>query len=443
MSGKTPTPPSPDASPARPPDTSELDSAFDDMLLDRTVDADSDFIDDWGVADTEEALALSGIDETRLKDCIVAVSASVWGVRTMRPAQLEACYRLLHPHHPDYLVVVHRTGGGKTHILRTLGVIERGMIFIFIPLLTLSADVMHKFEDANTTWGNVGAYHLDELYDSNRSAFTRLMWRCLSIERSTTSMLFLFLSPQFLVNHHDTLNDLVTCARERTLRVIAMDEAHVHVQHGTSFRDDIRALRVEFSRQIYGNKLSDRRPHLIALSATFPTSYICLLSNLLTVDFNIDNCILRGSEQEFSQREIEMKLEVCGQKSVFISKGLSMVTEFLDQNRDRSVVIFCNSRNQSLRFFFHPNHIHSDVFRNVSLTIISLFGSFPHLYHVNFVDILPSILTQIHDAQFRLCLERYIVIILVSFVFIYVTDETVFIHCYCYCYCYHYATTRA
>jgi len=55
-------------------------------------------------------------------------------------------------------------GGGKNHILRTLGVIERGIVLIFIPLLTLSADVMHKFDAANTTWGNVGVYHLDELY---------------------------------------------------------------------------------------------------------------------------------------------------------------------------------------------------------------------------------------------------------------------------------------
>ena len=114
-----------------------------------------------------------------------------------------------------------------------------------------------SFEDANTMWGNVGAYHLDELYDYNRSAFTRLMRRCSSIEQSTTSTLFLFLSPQFSVNYRDAFDVLVTCAQERTLRVIAMEEAHVHVQHGTSFRDDIRALRVEFFRQIYGNQPSD------------------------------------------------------------------------------------------------------------------------------------------------------------------------------------------
>jgi hypothetical protein len=35
------------------------------------------------------------------------------------------------------------------HILCTLGVIEQGIILIFILLLTLLADMMHKFESFN------------------------------------------------------------------------------------------------------------------------------------------------------------------------------------------------------------------------------------------------------------------------------------------------------
>ena len=53
------------------------------------------------------------------------------------------------------------------------------------------------------------------------------------------------------------LDVFVTCAQERTLRLIAMDEAHVHVQHGTSFCDDICVLRVEFFRRMYGNQPSN------------------------------------------------------------------------------------------------------------------------------------------------------------------------------------------
>jgi len=113
------------------------------MLLNPSHVVDDDFPNDWGINDTEEALAVSGGNNSQLKDCIVDASASVWGVPTMRPAQLEACFRLLHPHR------------------------ERGIVLIFIPLLTLSAVVMHKFKEYNPMWGNVGVYHLDELYNCN------------------------------------------------------------------------------------------------------------------------------------------------------------------------------------------------------------------------------------------------------------------------------------
>jgi len=83
------------------------------MLLNPSHVVDDDFPNDWGINDTEEALAVSGGNNSQLKDCIVDASASVWGVPTMRPAQLEACFRLLHPHRPNSLIVVHRTGGGE------------------------------------------------------------------------------------------------------------------------------------------------------------------------------------------------------------------------------------------------------------------------------------------------------------------------------------------
>ena len=92
-------------------DSRRLDYAFKVMFLDVSDIAGGDFDDNWGVADTEEALTLSFVHDARLKDCIVTASASVWGVPTMCTAQLVACYHLRHPHRLNSLVVVHRTGG--------------------------------------------------------------------------------------------------------------------------------------------------------------------------------------------------------------------------------------------------------------------------------------------------------------------------------------------
>ena len=91
-------PPSPNALSSNITDSRRLDSAFEAMFLSASDVAGGDFDDDWGVADTKEVLALLFVHDARLKDCIVAALASVWGVPTMRPAQLVARYRLLHPH---------------------------------------------------------------------------------------------------------------------------------------------------------------------------------------------------------------------------------------------------------------------------------------------------------------------------------------------------------
>ncbi len=133
-------PPCPEITPrrARPPlrrlaDSRRLGSAFEAMFLDASDVVGGHFDDDWGVADTEQALALSFVDDARLKACIVAASASVWGVPTMRPAKLEACYRLLHPHRPNSLVVVHWTGGGEDSHPTNSRCDRKGDCFDFYP----------------------------------------------------------------------------------------------------------------------------------------------------------------------------------------------------------------------------------------------------------------------------------------------------------------------
>jgi superfamily II DNA helicase RecQ len=227
-------------------------------------------------------------------------------------------------------------------------VIERGIVLIFIPLLTLSADVMHKFEAYNPTWGKVGVYHLDDtMYDCDRQLYSSFLRSCSSMRQDTSSTFFVFLSPQSLINHRDALDVFVACAHDQTLRVIAMDEAHIHVQHGTSFREEIRALRIEFFKKIFGNQPRDLHPRMIALTATLPTTYVGLLSNLLTADMSIGDSILRGSPEDFRQREITMKMDICSKKAQFVSKGLVVVAEFLQANPHCSAIVFCNSRKQS------------------------------------------------------------------------------------------------
>ena len=131
--------------------------------------------DNWTATDTDHIVAMSGCSDDRLRACIVAASSSVWGVQEMYPTQIESVFRLLHPVCPNNLAVLQQIGADKTYILQTLGVMERGIVLIVIPLLTLSTDVMSKFTCANQCFGAVTVQHLDKLYDGNKKVYHELL----------------------------------------------------------------------------------------------------------------------------------------------------------------------------------------------------------------------------------------------------------------------------
>ena len=115
------------------------------------------------------------VDVTALDGHIAACARSVWGVEQLRPRQILVLRELFHPGRPNQLIVVERTGGGKTMLLQVAGVLLRGVALIFVPFHAITADIMRKFKGANDRWGHVDVYHLDELYDNARSGYCDLL----------------------------------------------------------------------------------------------------------------------------------------------------------------------------------------------------------------------------------------------------------------------------
>jgi hypothetical protein len=291
------------------------------MLLDPPVVSPKDFSNTWGAVDTEEALMLSGIYNARLKDCIVSALVSVWDVPTMCPAQLEVCYPLLHPK-------VHwMGGGGNKHKICPVGVIKQGIISIFMTLLLLLADVMQKFESFNPTWGNVGVFHLGAIYNCNQATYSNLLCRC-SLMSQTSSMFFIFLSL------HSSSSIIVM--HLRSLSRAHMSVPYVSLQwtwltSTSSMGPPFAITFALFGWNISGKYLAINKGSFV--TATFPSLYVWLLLELLTVNLTIGNCILRGSTVDFCHRYISMKLEICSNKAQFLSKGLNLVAEFLNNNQ--------------------------------------------------------------------------------------------------------------
>jgi hypothetical protein len=123
------------------------------LILTLSLMSQTPIFGNWMDPDMDKVVTLTRCDDGCLKACIIAMSTSVWGVPEMFPAQIDAIFCLLHPMKPNNLAVIEQTGAGKTHILRTLGVIKQGIVLIFTPLLTLSAHVMPKFTCATKRFG--------------------------------------------------------------------------------------------------------------------------------------------------------------------------------------------------------------------------------------------------------------------------------------------------
>ena len=87
----------------------------------------------------------------------------------LRPVQLSAVSHILGHNTPNKLLLVARTGVGKTHVTRTAGVILRGITLIIIPLLSLSADQLRKFNCGDEQFGSINVVHLDEIAQASLS----------------------------------------------------------------------------------------------------------------------------------------------------------------------------------------------------------------------------------------------------------------------------------
>ena len=227
--------------------------------------------------------------------------------------------------------------------------VSDGVHPIVTPLLTLSADVQSKFECASQRFGRVRVFHLDELYDDAREKYQSFLGLCRSSKRSSRDTNFVFLYPQFLVNHPDALAAVLHIASEQTLRFVVMDEAHLHVQHGESFRVECRAMVQVFFRPVF-HPPPPRVCSVLSLfmSANIPQPYVPSLARLTTLRFP-PAAIVRGSPAEFEQREIRMMQQVVN-KNDYVKLGLEKVVDFFRESTEGKAVVFTNSKLRSFTY---------------------------------------------------------------------------------------------
>ena len=117
---------------------------FEDVLADAPAAADGTVACDNGLVESSAPLP----------DLLASGARCVFGVPSLRPRQEEAVTRILfEPGTGCKLLLVERTGGGKSVVLAMVAVTAAGVAIVVVPLLALTADQQSRLDRAVQRFG--------------------------------------------------------------------------------------------------------------------------------------------------------------------------------------------------------------------------------------------------------------------------------------------------
>ena len=273
---------------------------------------------------------------TSLEEAVDIASRSVWGV-DLRPMQREALVHLLGDAHPAHkLLLVTRTGSGKSHVTRMLGTMLRGIHLVMHPLLVLAADQAGKFTNSSCVHGSISALNLDDA-GSTEASREILVRQLLAVAPQTSRTIFLFASPQYLARHRPIRRALLGCARRGTFRSCNLDEAHLLAKHAATFRPEIRMMSHTFLRPLQASSRA-QQTFLLCTTATDSVNDHKRLERITHTGFPPEYT-LRSTMHAFRQRRISMSVSV----GRAIATNSNRVLEHL-RNHPSSVFCFANTK---------------------------------------------------------------------------------------------------
>ena len=163
------------------------------------------------------------------------------------------------------------TGGGKSLITQTISYQKKGLTVIIIPTISLAIDqerVAKQIIKSDNVNGEIFSY----------SSGTDSVPIINAIKNQTAKMLFI--SPEALINNQVFVNAISDANKKRYLKNIIIDEAHIVLDWGASFRVEYQYLEAWRNKQL----LSNPTIRTILLSATFEERSIELLKSFFSKD---------------------------------------------------------------------------------------------------------------------------------------------------------------
>ena len=145
---------------------------------------------------------------------------------------------------------VRPTGGGKSLVFNTVADVVGGVTICICPLLSLGADQAKKIlSKTKTDCRSITAFHLDEL-STDALKKLKTFFQSANYPNSKTSII-LFASPQAISSRYKVFVDYLI--KRNLIRFVVMDEIHLAVHFGSSFRKEFLLLKESFFSKLNQN----------------------------------------------------------------------------------------------------------------------------------------------------------------------------------------------
>ena len=273
----------------------------------------------------------------------------VWD-RTPVDFQREAIPRLLlmrcAPNTPHALLLVQGTGGGKSAVAQTVGCVDCGVTLVIVETLALAADQRSKVVSANGIYGPILAYQLDSI--KQKHLVDRLKNKLLGLNKADNTTIFLYTSPECLTRE-PWRSLMVTLIERKVLKLVCIDEIHLFVMFGITFRKEFTLLKNTFfchllckrdPRYTYASGLChDLKVPLLLMTATFNQSLLGLLETMIGVKVLASNYLWSG-RQKMSRRHIRINITMSSQSTRYVKKVLEST---LIGNLNKKAIVYTNT----------------------------------------------------------------------------------------------------
>ena len=120
--------------------------------------------DDHATAVGDKACSSALDNDAPFAHIVCCALSLVWGTPILRPHQVAAYQKIIFDRRcGGKLLLVVRTGAGKTHVAGLTATMVGGIAVILVPLLPLTLDILEGLRRSSDLHGSVEAHYIDDL----------------------------------------------------------------------------------------------------------------------------------------------------------------------------------------------------------------------------------------------------------------------------------------